>query len=120
MNDRRVTDAIKCPDCGRFDAYERRSSAASGHPPLWQFYCPDCGKQFYLDDLSKFCVDCGRRLHELNHIGIGLCGSCKIKRWSPEKRAAINKIIGMAFKEPKPTDAEKDAAIDDAIKHLDG
>ena len=40
-------------------------------------------------------------------------------RSGPRRRSRPSEhLLSMAFRTPKPTDAEKDAAIDEAFKHL--
>lgn len=59
--------------------------------------------------------ECGEILHSMNECERGTCSSCWIKTWTPEKKAAMNKLIASAFN--GSTDAQKDAAIDEAFKH---
>jgi hypothetical protein len=107
----RVTPEIRCIDCGSGNAYERLVAG------VWDIHCPDCGATFGVGNLPSKCRECAKPLHKLEDRGRGLCVSCHVASWSPEKRAAINNLIGMAFRKPGPTDAEKDAAIDEALRH---
>lgn len=49
----------------------------------------------------------------------GICASCEVASWSPEKKAAIGKVVSLglksAFGEPVPEGA-LDKAFDEAIK----
>jgi hypothetical protein len=47
-----------------------------------------------------------------------VCCVCAVASWSPEKLAAFDRLIGMAFREPKPTCAEMGMAVDEAFEHL--
>jgi hypothetical protein len=110
---KRVSDAIRCIDCKFLNAYERRVDG------VWDIFCPDCGAVFGWDNLPKECLGCKGRLSRPTEVGRGLCPACYLKTYSPEKRAALNKLIGLAFKPGGATDAEKEAAVDEAFKHLD-
>ena len=65
--------------------------------------CPKCGKE----------VLASRQERERGH-----CSSCEVASWTEEKRRAINRCIGLAFRKPPATEAEKDAAIGEAFKHV--
>lgn len=59
---------------------------------------------------------CGRVLHSIKEGESGLCASCWVKAMPPDTRTAMNRLIAAAFK--PTTDAEKDAAVDDALAKL--
>lgn len=64
--------------------------------------------------MKSECKKCGRGAGKLEE---GLCASCIVGSWSPEKRAAMDHLIGVAFRreEGRVTDA-----INEAAKHLGG
>jgi Zn finger protein HypA/HybF involved in hydrogenase expression len=108
----RVSPEIRCIDCGASNAYERCIDR------VWDIYCPDCAAVFGWDNIPKQCRGCEERLRDSEELGRGLCPRCKLASYSPEKRAALNKLIGMAFRATPATDAEKDEAIDEAFRHM--
>ena len=68
--------------------------------------------------MKSECKKCGRGIWSKQEREQGTCSTCTVAPWTPEKKQAFNTLISMAFRTPKPTDAEKDAAIDEAFKHL--
>lgn len=58
--------------------------------------------------------ECGEILHSMSEGERGTCSSCWVKSWTPEKRKAMGTLIASAFN--GSTDAQKDAAIDEAFK----
>ena len=60
---------------------------------------------------------CGRTMISRDERERGWCSTCDVASWSPEKRAAMDQCIGLAFRKRPATEAEKDAAIDEALKH---
>lgn len=59
---------------------------------------------------------CKRVLDAISEGQRGLCSSCWITQMLPEKRAAINRLLAVAFNGASA--AEKKAAIEDAAKQL--
>lgn len=59
---------------------------------------------------------CGRVLHSISEGERGLCSSCWVKGLKPETMKSLNRLIASAFN--GASDAEKDAAVDDAFKQL--
>lgn len=59
---------------------------------------------------------CGRVLHSIKEGEAGICSSCWFKTLKPETKQAMNKLIASAFN--GSTDAQKDAAVDEAMKCL--
>lgn len=60
--------------------------------------------------------NCGRVLHSIKEGESGLCSTCWFKSLSAEKKSAMNRLIKSAF--DGSTEAEKDAAVDEAMKHF--
>ena len=60
---------------------------------------------------------CNRTLHSISEGERGTCSSCWVSALKPETRKAMNRLIASAFN--GASDAEKDAAVDDAFKKLD-
>jgi len=68
--------------------------------------------------MSWTCPKCDRSvLASREERERGHCSTCEVESWSPEKRTAINRCIGLAFRKTPATEDEKDAAIDEAFKH---
>jgi hypothetical protein len=111
---KRLSDTIRCVNCGSENAYERFVNGEG-----WDIFCPDCLSTFDWNAVPRECRVCKMRLRDVTELGRGLCPKCHLATFSSEKRAALNKLISMAFKKPEPTDAEKDTAIDEAFKHFD-
>ena len=108
----RITYKIKCPSCLESDAFERRNTEKQ-----WELFCPDCKEIFAWDHLPTKC-ECGSPLRLPEEKARWLCPSCFLKTWSPQKKRAFNKLVSMAFKTPKPSEEEKEAAVDEAFKHV--
>ena len=60
--------------------------------------------------------ECGRILHSISEGQRGLCSSCWVASMPKDTKASLNRLISMAFK--PATDAEKDAAVKDAMDRL--
>jgi hypothetical protein len=60
--------------------------------------------------------ECGRVLHSLSEAERGQCSSCWMKTIPADTRKSLNKLIASAFK--PTTEAEKGAAVDDAMAKL--
>ena len=114
MSNRRVTPEIRCIDCGNINAYERKNEG------VWDIHCPDCGATFGWDNIPTACRGCGGKLRDWEHIARGTCSRCFLDQMDPRKKAALNKLIGMAFRKTPASDAEKDAAVDETFKAIDG
>jgi hypothetical protein len=56
---------------------------------------------------------CGRVLLSISEGERGLCSSCWVKQWSPEKKAAMGKLLAAAFN--GSTEEQKDKAVDEAL-----
>lgn len=63
--------------------------------------------------------ECGRILHSMHEGKRGQCASCWMETMPSDTKAALNNLIGAAFRKDKPTDGEKDQLIDDAMSKLD-
>jgi hypothetical protein len=107
------TYLISCLDCRESNCRERERDG------VMEIHCPDCGATFGWKNLPRECDRCKRRIYSKNERGQGRCSTCTVAEWSPEKKAAIDKLIGMAFRDPKPGNNETDAAINEAFKHLE-
>jgi DNA-directed RNA polymerase subunit RPC12/RpoP len=59
---------------------------------------------------------CGRTLHSISEGERGRCGSCWFKSLSAEDRKSMNRLIASAFN--GSSNAEKEAAVDDAVKRF--
>lgn len=59
---------------------------------------------------------CGEVLHSMAEGERGTCSSCWFNAMDPAKKKAMNNLVASAFN--GSTDAEKDAAIDEAFRHL--
>ncbi len=67
------------------------------------------------------CSQCQKPLVGKDERERGICSTCEVASWSPEKKKAIGRLVALgvrrSFKgEPVP-DADIDAAIDEAFKH---
>lgn len=109
---KRRTTEIRCIDCGMKEARERTNDG------VIELHCEACGSTFGWDNLPKECRNCKRRIWSWGERSDGTCSPCEVASWTPEKREAIGKMIGMAIREPDATEEQKDAAIDEAFKHL--
>jgi hypothetical protein len=78
---------IRCIDCGGIDCYERDNEGVN------EIRCPDCGAVFGWGNLPKTCKKCRTRIYGKSDRGRGLCASCYVAGWSPEKRAAIDEAF---------------------------
>jgi hypothetical protein len=58
------------------------------------------------------CKTCGRGAGRLEE---GLCASCVVGSWSPEKRDAMNRLIGVAF---RGEEGRVTAALNEAAKYV--
>ena len=65
------------------------------------------------------CSKCGGRILYKSEHENGVCNSCVVKEWSPEKRKAVHTLVALAFKKPKPTESEIDGVVSDALRVLD-
>lgn len=69
----------------------------------------------------KRCDGCGRMLVGSDEREQGRCSSCEVASWSPEKKAAIQRLVGLGFRRAftdKPvSDEDIDSAIDEAFRH---
>lgn len=59
---------------------------------------------------------CGRLLHSIVEGERGTCSSCWVKSLSRETKKAMNRVIASAFN--GSTQAQKEEAVDDALKQL--
>ena len=66
-------------------------------------------------ELWNLCT-CGQVLHSISEGERGTCSSCWFKSLSPEKHKAMKGLIASAFN--GATDAQKDAAVDEAFKQF--
>lgn len=62
--------------------------------------------------------ECGRILHSMAEGKRGTCSGCWLKSMPKDTKAAINKVIGAAFRNSLPSDAEQDELITDAMDKL--
>lgn len=58
------------------------------------------------------CKECGRGAGKLEE---GLCATCVVGSWSPAKKAAIDHLIGVAF---RGDTGRVTAATNEVVKHL--
>lgn len=63
--------------------------------------------------------ECGRILHSIAEGKRGTCSGCWVNSMPSDTKTALNKLIGAAFRNDKPSDDEKDELIDDAMAKLD-
>lgn len=61
---------------------------------------------------------CGRVLMSIAEGERGTCGACWVSSWSNEKKASMARLVAVAFKD-NATESEKDAAVSEAMKHLE-
>ena len=75
---------------------------------MLKWTCPKCNKAPFLP---------GRK-----DVVRGHASSCEVASWSPEKQAAMKKCVGVGVRGmlggPTASDAEKDEAVDEAVKHV--
>ncbi len=69
----------------------------------------------------KFCSKCKRSLIGKDERERGVCSTCEVASWSPDKKKAIGRLVSLGFRksfkgEPVP-DADIDLAIDEAFKY---
>lgn len=62
--------------------------------------------------MTSECKRCGKGAGRLEE---GLCATCIVGSWSPQKKAAIDHLIGVAFRGEK---GRVTAALNEAAKHL--
>ncbi len=88
---------------------------------LWK----DCVRKAIADAIEagkdpKACSQCQGALVGKDDRDRGVCNTCEVASWSPEKKKAIGRMIGLAFRksngEPIPQ-ADIDLAIDKAFEH---
>jgi hypothetical protein len=65
------------------------------------------------------CAMCGKLARPTRGGWDGLCPKCEMATWSPEKRAAINNLIGLAFVQDPAREPEIGPAVDKALKHIE-
>lgn len=97
-------------------------------PTDYVSYCDNCGMEDpgSADDIPacpeaeppRGCKQCGGAIRSREERKSGLCCRCEVASWSPEKRASVNRLIGMAFRDPKPSDDEVGVAVAEALKHV--
>ncbi len=59
---------------------------------------------------------CRRVLMSIAEGERGLCGACTVASWTAEQKASMARLVAVGLK-PGATDAEKEAAVSDAIKY---
>lgn len=62
--------------------------------------------------------ECGRILHSMVEGQRGTCSSCWFRSMPKDTKAAMNKMIGAAFRDEPATEEEKSDLIDDAFEKL--
>jgi hypothetical protein len=65
--------------------------------------------------MNAECGKCGRGIMSRDERDQGLCAPCIVGSWSPEKRAAMDRLIGIAMRRDGGSVI---AAIDEALKHM--
>lgn len=61
--------------------------------------------------------ECGKTLHSISEGVRGTCSTCWFKTIPSDTKKSLNRLIAAAFN--GSTDAEKDAAIKDALQKFD-
>jgi hypothetical protein len=68
----------------------------------------------FTDQLDPIlCPACQSAL-EFYEITLGRCANCERESWTPEKRDAVDRLIGLAFRKGPPNPGEIGRAIEEA------